>query len=38
MLRGKTGVGQTGAESLGEGSCFDISVDVLVLGEAGLVR
>lgn len=36
--RGKNGAGQTGVEMTGGGSCFDVSIDVLVLGEAGLVR
>lgn len=38
MSRGKTGAGHAGVERLGGGSCFDVSADVLVLGEAGLVR
>lgn len=36
---GTTGAGQEGGGEGGWwGSCFDVSVDVLVLGEAGLVR
>lgn len=38
VFRGKTGAGQAGVEKTFWGSCFDVSVDVLVLGEAGLVR
>lgn len=34
----RLGVGQTGVEKTGGGSCFDVSIDVLVLGEAGLIR
>lgn len=37
-LRGKTRAGQTGVDRAGGGSCFDVSINVLVLGEAGLIR
>lgn len=37
-LRGKTGAGQAGVERVGGGSCFNVSIDVRILGEAGLVR
>lgn len=36
-LRGKARAGQAGVGAVIGSSCFDVSIDLLVLGEAGLV-